>query len=211
MKRVFQLLILLTIMSFSIVYAADPYTWTVSGETLNKFGDVTTNGSAKWIESSSYNGGVLVLNNYKGNEIVLACKGTSSGQGFAIKLEGDSVITSNKIGIVTTDKVEFIGNGTLTVIAPVTLSGNLAGNVPANPVTVTIYGKDWNENKVEEKKIEEKKGETVDETIALEAMDEEEDVVVTETISKPKYLLSIGALVVGLLLVAFAISKISKK
>ena len=215
MKKTIQLLFLLFIvLGFTVVNAAYAYVWTVNGEHLTRGGDAVFNGSAKWIESEEYSGGILVLDNYNGGEIKVECKGTGMNQVFAVELKGDNVINSENIGFLTTDKVVFIGDGTLSITAPVPVSSVDEIEVPKVKSNITLYGKD---NTIEEATTqvkEEVKEESKDEdkTKEVAAKDDEEVVVdSSKGINKYLYLLIIGVTVCCLFALAFVISKINKK
>ena len=207
MKKTIQLLFLLFIVfSFNIVNAAYAYVWTVNGEALTRGGDPVLNGQAKWIESNEYSGGILVLNNYNGSEIKIECKGTGMNQVFAVRLIGNNTITSDNIGFLTTDKVEFIGDGTLTITAPVAMSSYDEIELPNVKSQITIYGKD----KVVKEEV--KSIDTKEEVVTDKEKDAEEVTTAEpKVINKYVYLVIIGVAVICLFALGILILKISKK
>ncbi len=207
MKKLVKLFILvLLIVPFMVVNAAYAYVWTVNGESLKRGGDAILNGSAKWIESDEYSGGILILDNYNGGDIKIECKGTGMNQVFAVELKGDNVINSDNIGLLTTDKVVFIGDGTLSITAPVPVSSVDDIKVPNQKSNIILYGK---ESIVKEEPVvkEEAKEEVT-------TNDEEEEEVAVDTskgINKYLYLVIIGVAVIGLFFLSGLVSRINKK
>ena len=201
MKRVFQVLILLIVFSFTMVHAAYAYVWTVDGKSLSKGGDAVLEGTARWIESEEYSGGILVLDNYHGGSIQIECKGTGMNQEFAVELIGNSTINSDKIGVLTTDKVEFIGNGTLTITAPIAFSTTSDVDVSDVNSVVTIYGKEIITKEEEEESEEEKN--VIEESKSSSN--------VSSTMNRTTYLVIIGLFVIALFAVAIVVRMITKK
>ena len=212
-------------MSFHVVHAAYAYSWTVDGETLRRDGSAVKNGTAKWIESDEYTGGILVLENYSGGQIKIACRGTGMGHVFAVKLVGDNTINAeNGVGVVADEPVVFIGDGSLTINAAIPigsgsiqnsdntlteidkakLSGSTTLKIVPSKVEVPVVTT-TEETKEETPKVDAK------EEKETEKVEEEEKPVETTGISKTTYLIIIGCVVGGLLLLAFIISCLKKK
>lgn len=115
LKALFLVVIFGIVFSISDVHAAYAYYWNIGGETISR-GQSTAAGNVSWVEDSQYLGDVLILNNYTGGPLKLICVGTGMNQVFAIKLVGNNKITAkDAIGILASNNIEFIGDGTLTI------------------------------------------------------------------------------------------------
>lgn len=233
MKRLFQILLtLIVVFSFSVVHAAYAYTWTVDGENLRRDGTAVKNGTAKWVESDEYTGGILVLDHYNGGQIKIACYGTGMGHVFAVQLIGDNTITVDRgVGVLANAPVVFIGDGTLTIKAAVPVGSSMVKN--ADNTLTEIEKIEFAENTVlkitpskvevpapqtEETKEEVKEEDKKEEEKTEDKKDEEEENEVQEPIpasengiNKTVYLIGISCIVVVLLLVAFIIMRFNKK
>lgn len=96
------------------------HAWTVNGELLTTLNNSNKEGTAVWTSDEKYTGGVLTLNNYSGGQLKIDCYGTGYNNVFAVKLVGDNKIdVENGIGIIANFSIVFIGNGTLTISAPI--------------------------------------------------------------------------------------------
>lgn len=147
MKK-FKLLSLVAIMFFGFislfpiqdVNAAYAYSWTIGGERIGK-GYSNKAGTVSWSDDATYNGGVLTLNNYNGEQIKLECNGTGLGHVFAINLVGENTIKTKGIGIVSDSPIIFIGDGKLTIEAYVPIAGEHITLSGSRTTTVTITPK----------------------------------------------------------------------
>lgn len=102
------------------VNAAYAYSWTVNGEMLTMLNNSNKEGTAVWTSDEKYSGGVLTLNNYSGGQLKIDCYGTGLNHVFAVKLVGNNKIDVEKgMGIVANAPIVFIGDGTLTISAPI--------------------------------------------------------------------------------------------
>lgn len=123
MKKILIAIILFNFMCACFVTnvnAAYAYSWTVNGELLTTLNNSNKEGTAIWTSDEKYSGGVLTLNNYSGGQLKIDCYGTGLNHVFAVKLVGDNKIdVENGIGIIANAPVIFIGNGTLTISAPI--------------------------------------------------------------------------------------------
>lgn len=123
MKKILIAIILFNLMCACFVTnvnAAYAYSWTVNGEMLTMLNNSNKEGTAVWTSDEKYSGGVLTLNNYSGGQLKIDCYGTGFNNVFAVKLVGDNKIdVENGIGIIANFPIVFIGNGTLTISAPI--------------------------------------------------------------------------------------------
>ena len=96
------------------VKAAYPFVWVVDGEEI-RLEQSNKAGTATWDRTED----ALILNNYKGGQINISCRGTcSSEDNFNIKLIGNNEINvKDGFGIVTENPITFIGDGKLTINA----------------------------------------------------------------------------------------------
>ena len=99
-----------------------PWYWTINGKDMTN-GNTSTTSS---LERCSEDTITLKLNNYNGEGFELECLGTCpSTYKFVIELTGDNVITDDTMGINFKDyngKIEFKGDGTLSINAPKPIS-----------------------------------------------------------------------------------------
>ena len=173
---------LVTFFPISNVNAAYAYSWMIGGEHVGR-GSSNKAGTASWVEDATYNGGVLTLNNYNGDQLVLQCNGTGMGHVFAIKLVGENTIRAKGIGIVSDSPIVFIGDGKLTIEANVPMAGTnvtLNGSGPDRKVTIEPKNCTYNCPACEKCPEVTDKQETTD-TVVEDNDEEEKEVVEEET------------------------------
>lgn len=123
MRKLSFVMCTLTILFFcsiSDVFAATPlYQFVVSNETLTwNTSNSTTTASFSSKSETDYSEGTLTLNNYDGGQIKLECYGSGQNIKFFINLVGDNKISvPGGIGIISSNDIEFIGDGTLTIVS----------------------------------------------------------------------------------------------
>lgn len=121
------------------VNAAFAYSWSVDGESLT-LGSTNKAGNVTWGEDK-----ILTLNNYNGGQLKIECYGTGLGYTFPIKLVGDNSITvTDNVGIIANAPITFIGDGKLTINAPIPIGSGSISN--ADYTLTNIEDVEFNES-----------------------------------------------------------------
>lgn len=221
-KKIYAFLFICMLMiSLPRVRAAYAYSWYLNGEYLNK-GMTNSAGTATWIEDSNYSGGILILNNYDSGKIELSLLGTGMNQVFAIKLVGENKITVDQgIGLRlpdSDDTVEIIGDGSLTINAPITIGSYLGRYKLINKSNVIENKIEETENNIQDNNINDEKLDTDNKVIT--SNNEESNSDNNETTGKPNdtnnvvksnNFVTIYCIVSSIIIVILLIILISKK
>lgn len=126
--------------TLNVFASLPPYHFVVSNEEVywNNY-NLANTASFTPKDDDDYSEGTLNLNNYNGGQIKLECRGSGMDIKFYINLIGDNKISvPGGVGIVSDNNIEFIGDGTLTIVSSLPIGDeSMVDNIHNNTTWTT--------------------------------------------------------------------------